>query len=65
MWRRSLGSFILSNGERIKINETGKSGITLIGTVGPDNIRHFQVGKGKAIITATDGSGNVSTAYCQ
>ncbi len=60
-----LGSFVLANGEKIKINEVGKSGITFIGTVGPDNIRHFHVGKGQAIISATDGSGNVSTAYCQ
>jgi hypothetical protein len=59
-----LGSFVLANGERIKINETGKSGVTLIGTVGPDNIRHFHVGKGEAIITATDGSGNAASASC-
>jgi hypothetical protein len=60
-----LGSHVLAVGERIKIDETGKSGITLIGTVGPDHIRHFQAGKGEAVMTATDGSGNVSRAICR
>lgn len=58
-----LGTFQLALGEKIKIEESGKPGITLINTV--DGVRHFLVGKGEAIITATDGSGNVSTAYCQ
>jgi hypothetical protein len=60
-----LGTFVLANGERIKINETGHSGVTLVGTVGPDHIRHFQVGKGQAVITATDASGNVGSAVCR
>jgi hypothetical protein len=60
-----LGSFIIANGERIKIEEIGKPGITLVGTVGPDRIRHFHVGKGEGLITATDPSNNVGSAVCQ
>ena len=60
-----LGSFVLANGERIKINEVGRPGVTLVGTVGPDRIRHFHVGKGEAVIMATDPSGNVGTAMCR
>jgi hypothetical protein len=60
-----LGSFVLANGERIKINETGQSGVRLINVIGPEHIRHFHVGKGQAVITATDGSGNVSSAVCR
>jgi hypothetical protein len=60
-----LGSFVLANGERIKIDEVGKPGITLIGTVGPDRIRHFHVGKGEGLITATDPSSNVGSAVCR
>ena len=60
-----LGSFVLAAGERIKINETGQPGVRLVGTVGPDRIRHFQVGKGEAVITATDPSNNVGTVMCR
>src|SRR6185436_10611224 len=45
-----LGDFVLANNERIKINETGHSGVTFVGYVGPDHIRHFQVGKGEAVV---------------
>ena len=58
-----LGSYVIGNGERIKINETGQSGVTLIGV--SDGVRHFHVGKGQAIVTATDGSNNVSSAVCK
>jgi hypothetical protein len=58
-----LGTFVLSDGEQIKIEETGKSGATLIGLV--DGFRHFHVGKGQAVITAIDSSGNVATAVCR
>ena len=57
-----LGSFVLADGERIKINETGQSGVTLINVV--NGIRHFHVGKGQAVITATDAAGNVASAAC-
>ena len=60
-----LGSFTIANGERIKINETGQSGVRLVGTVGPDRIRHFHVGKGEAVIFATDPSSNVGSAMCR
>jgi hypothetical protein len=60
-----LGSYVLADGERIKINETGQPGVHLINEISPDHIRHFQVGKGEAVITATDASGNVATATCR
>ena len=60
-----LGSFTLGNGEVIQIQETGKPGVRLIGTVGPDGIRHFQAGKGEALIVATDAAGNVARAVCR
>ncbi len=59
-----LGSFVLGNGEVIMINETGKPGIRLVNTVGSDGVRHFQVGRGEAAITATDASNNVATVAC-
>ena len=59
-----LGSFTLAHDEVIQIEETGKPGVRLLGTVGADGIRHFQVGKGEAFIMATDASGNVARASC-
>jgi hypothetical protein len=59
-----LGPFTLANHELIQIEETGRPGVRLLGTVGNDGIRHFQVGKGQAFITATDASGNVARASC-
>jgi hypothetical protein len=60
-----LGSFVLANGEKIKVNETGQSGVRLVNVIGPERIKHFHVGKGEAVITATDGSSNVASAYCR
>jgi hypothetical protein len=60
-----IGSYVLANGERIKIQETGTPGVRLINEVGTDLIRHFDVGKGEAVITATDASGNVATVACR
>ena len=57
-----LGSFPLDSGEVIQIEETGKPGVRLLGTVG--GIRHFQAGKGEAFVTATDAAGNVARASC-
>ncbi len=59
-----IGSFVLANGETIKITETGQSGVRLVNDMGPDHIRHFQVHHGEAIVTATDGSGNVASVTC-
>jgi len=59
-----LGTFTLANDEVIQIEETGKPGIRLLGTVGNDGIRHFQVGKGQALVMATDDAGNVARAAC-
>jgi hypothetical protein len=61
----TLGSYTLANGETIKIEETGQSGVTLIGEVGPDHVRHFHVGKGEGVITAVDGSGNATSVVCR
>ena len=61
-----LGTFVIANGEQIKIEETGQAGIRLKdNTVSSDGVRHFLVGKGQGVITATDGSNNVSTAVCR
>ena len=60
-----LDSFVTANGETIKINETGQPGVRLVNDVSSDHLRHFQVGKGEAIITATDPSNNVGTAVCR
>jgi hypothetical protein len=60
-----LGSFTLANGEVIQIEETGQPGVRLVNQVGRTNIRHFQVGKGEAIVTATDASGDVASAACR
>ena len=60
-----LGSFVLTIGERIKIEEGGQSGVTLINDVGPDRVKHFHVGKGQAVITATDASHNSARASCK
>lgn len=59
-----IGSYVLANGERIKIDETGQPGVRLINVIDP-GIRHFHVGKGEAVITATDASGNVATVICR
>ena len=59
-----LGSYVLSNGETIMINETGQSGVQLTNDV-RGGIRHFQVGKGQGIVSSTDGSNNVTTVVCQ
>jgi hypothetical protein len=55
---------VLTNGETIKINETGQPGVRLIGEVA-GGIRHFHVGKGQGVITATDGSNNVTSVVCR
>lgn len=60
-----LGTFVLANGETIKIEEVGRPGVRLVNEVSTDGIRHFQVGKGEAVILATDASGNVGSAICR
>ncbi len=58
-----IGGYVLTNGATIKIEEVGKSGVTLVNVMG-GGIEHFHVGRGEAIITSTDGSGNVGSAAC-
>lgn len=61
----TIGGIPLANGETIKITQTpGKSGVTLVNTMGQPAIKHFQVGPGDAVITATDGSGNTASVTC-
>jgi hypothetical protein len=60
-----IGSYVLSNGETIKITQSpGQSGVTLVNTMGPAQIKHFRVGPGDAVITATDSNGNVGSVMC-
>ena len=59
----TLGSFVLANGERVKIEETGRPGVRLVNDGG--SVRHFLTGQGEAVIRATDGSGNVATTVCR
>jgi hypothetical protein len=60
-----ISSFTLVSGETIKITQTpGKSGVSLVGTLGKLAIKHFQVGPNDAVITATDGSGNQASVTC-
>jgi thrombospondin type 3 repeat protein len=59
-----LGSYALADGEVIQITETGQPGVRLQNVVGADRIRHFLVGRGQAIVTATDESRNVGSAMC-
>jgi len=59
-----LGSYPVASREVIKIEEIGKPGVRLIGTVGVDKTKHFQVGKGQGVIVATDASGNVARVAC-
>lgn len=51
-----LGDFSIRNGELIQIMETGQPGVRFLGMVGGEKIRLFQVGKGQAVITGSDGS---------
>jgi hypothetical protein len=61
----TLGSYVIANGEEIKIEEVGQPGIRLQNVVSKDGIRKFFVGKGQGVILATDGSRNTSTAACR
>ena len=60
-----LGTYSLANGELMQIQETGQPGVRLVGTVGADGFRHFQVGRGEGIVMATDAAGNVARAVCR
>ncbi len=61
----TLGPYNLAPGETIAVEETGQSGVRLVNTIGPDQTKHFHVGKGEAVIIAVDGSGNTSSAICR
>jgi len=54
----------LNDGETIKITRpAGKSGVTLVNTMGPDAIKHFHVGP-DARIEAIDAAGNAASVTC-
>ncbi len=57
-----LGPYVVANGEVIQIQQTGKPGVRLFETKRSDGTKHFQVGLGNAIVTATDGTQTVSAA---
>jgi hypothetical protein len=59
----TLGSYTIANGEQIKIEVTGQAGVRLQNVI--NGIRKFQVGRDEAVILATDGSGNMTTAVCR
>jgi hypothetical protein len=61
----TLGSYVIANGEQIKIEETGQPGVRLQNGIASGGIRQFQVGRGQGVIVAGDGSGNTATAVCR
>ena len=58
-----LGPYALDNHEVIRIQESAQPGVRLL--PGEKGGRHFQVGKGEAIVTATDAVGNIGSAACR
>ena len=57
-----LGSYVLAEGEQVKINVTGQPGVRFVNVA--SGIRHFQVGPGEAFIVGTDIANNSATAVC-
>jgi len=60
-----LGTFVPAQGEIVQIQESGQPGVRLVNNISGDNLRHFQVGKGEAVIPATDAANNVATVVWQ
>jgi len=65
----TLGGVSLGQGEVVQIRSTKRSGIRLVGDTDDDDrddprFRRFKVGRGEAVIRATDFAGNVGTAVC-
>jgi hypothetical protein len=58
-----LGSYSLADEEVIRITQTTRPGVRLVGRFG--GIRHFQVGPGDGVIRATDAAGNAASVACQ
>lgn len=59
-----FGTFVLKEGETIMINETGQPGVRQVNSISKEGYRHFHVGKGEAVLTATDAAGNGATLSC-
>jgi len=61
----TLGSYVIANGETIKLTQApGQQGVALVNMMGKLSVRHFRVGAGDPVVTATDGSGNTGTQVC-
>jgi len=65
----TLGGVSLGQGEVVQIRSTKRSGIRVVGDTDDDDrddprFRRFKVGRGEAVIQATDFAGNVGTAVC-
>ena len=60
-----LGQFELLDGETFQLQKNGQPGVRQVKVRTNDGIRHFQVGKSDALITATDPAGNLATASCR
>ena len=58
-----IGSYVLTNGETIKIEEIHKPGVRLVDIEGRRHIKEFHVGPDQAVITSTDGSGNAQQRH--
>ena len=59
----ALLTLVLANGEILRITQSRQPGVRLVGT--EHHIRHFAVGRGENVISATDGSGNVRLDTCR
>lgn len=60
-----IGGYALAQGETIKLTQArGQSGVRLVGTMGPLQIKHFLVGPGDPVIVAMDAAGNSSSVIC-
>jgi hypothetical protein len=62
----TLGSYVLQNGEIIRVTSNPKAGVSLVGPEHDNEkrFRHFKVGPGEALIIAIDAAGNSGSALC-
>ena len=60
----TLGPYPLTNGAVIQLQVTDQPGVQVRNT-SRNGIEHFQVGRGDAVVKATDLAGNASTARCR
>ena len=61
----TIGGITLRQGETVKFTQApGFNGVAFVGTMGPQQVRHFRVGPGDPVLTVTDEAGNTSTRTC-